>query len=102
MNVFADTWRQLVQRRLWPVAVLLLAALVAVPVVLAKDPAAPAPVSQPAEEPPSAQDLAVSGDPVVAIASVEDRGRRRRVLGSRKDPFAPAPAPKAKAASDDA
>jgi hypothetical protein len=102
MNVFADTWRQLVQRRLWPVAVLLLAALVAVPVLLAKDPAAPAPLSQPEEEPPSSQVLAWSGDPVFAIASVEDRGRRRRVLGSRKDPFAPAPAPKANAASDDA
>ena len=43
MSVITDTWRQLVGRRLWPVAAgRSLAALVAVPVLLAKDPA-PAP-----------------------------------------------------------
>ena len=51
MSVLTDIWRQLVQRRLWPVAVLLIAALVAVPLLLAKDPeptveaAAPAPAN---------------------------------------------------------
>ena len=39
MNVVTTIWRQLVRRRLWPVAVLLLAALVAVPVLLAREPA---------------------------------------------------------------
>ena len=39
MNVVTTTWRQLVRRRLWPVALLLLAALVAVPVLLAREPA---------------------------------------------------------------
>ena len=38
MSLITDTWHQLVQRRLLPVAVLLLAALVAVPLLLAKDP----------------------------------------------------------------
>ena len=35
MSVLNDTWRYLVQRKLWPLAVLLLAALVAVPMVMA-------------------------------------------------------------------
>ena len=39
MSVINDTWRFLVQRRLWPVAILLVAAAVAVPMLLAKDPA---------------------------------------------------------------
>jgi hypothetical protein len=79
--------------------VLLLAALVAVPVLLSKDPE-PAPLGTSL---PSAlqnvkpADAAVTGQPIVAIAD-ESTARRRRVLGARKDPFAPAPAPKAKAA----
>ena len=49
MSVVTSTWHQLVHRRLWPVAVVLLVALVAIPVVLARDPEgaevpAPAPV----------------------------------------------------------
>ena len=44
MSVITDTWRQLVRRRLWPVAALLVAALAAVPFLLAKDPE-PAPVA---------------------------------------------------------
>ena len=39
MTLITDTWRQLVERRLWPIALLLLAALVAVPVLLASNPA---------------------------------------------------------------
>ena len=38
MSVLNDTWRFLVQRRLWPVAILLVAAAAAVPMLLAKDP----------------------------------------------------------------
>ena len=95
MNVVTNTWRQLVRRRLWPVALLLLAALAAVPVVLARS---PEPVAESAEPAP-----AVTGDagdalaePVVAKVAAEDRSHRRRVLGSRKDPFEPAPPPKPK------
>ena len=52
MSVVTSTWHQLVHRRLWPVAVVLLVALVAIPVVLARDPEAaevpaPAPVGGP-------------------------------------------------------
>ena len=51
-SVVTSTWHQLVHRRLWPVGVLLLVALVAIPVVLARDPEAaevpaPAPVGGP-------------------------------------------------------
>ncbi len=37
MNALSTTWRQLVRRRLWPVAVLLVAALAAVPVLLSRE-----------------------------------------------------------------
>ncbi len=38
MSVINDTWRFLVQRRLWPVAILLIAAAAAVPMLLRQDP----------------------------------------------------------------
>jgi len=91
MNVLTTTWRQLVRRRLWPVAVLLVAALAAVPVLLARD---PEPVPEPATTAPAAETADVDdslAEPVVAKVTPEDRSRRRRVLGVRKDPFAPAP-----------
>ena len=88
MSVINDTWRFLVQRRLWPVAILLVAAAVAVPMLLAEEPAPPA----------TAPVVAVKGDksavlatePIVAPAADGDRSGRRQVLGSRKDPFKPA------------
>jgi hypothetical protein len=94
MNVITTTWRQLVRRRLWPVALLLVAALAAVPVLLAQEPEVPAP---PADLVPLAgkADDTIS-EPVVAEVTPEDRARRRRVLGVRKDPFRPAPVKKAK------
>jgi hypothetical protein len=100
MNVLTTTWRQLVRRKLWPVAVLLVAALAAVPMVLAKE---PEPVSMPADPAPATakkvgDDIAT---PIVAMAEAGDRDRRRRVLGGRKDPFEPAPLPKAKKSQDD-
>ena len=88
MNVIKDTWRQLVGRRLWPVALLMLGALVAVPLLLAKSPEAP-----PAE--PVAKvsaDDARSSFVTVAAETTE----RRRVLGAEKDPFEPKALPKAK------
>jgi hypothetical protein len=96
MNVLTTTWRQLVRSRLWPVAVLLVAALAAVPFVLAKQPAPvpEAPVTNAPSEPSGADDSLA--EPVVAKVSSADRSRRRRVLGVRKDPFAPAPLPKPK------
>ncbi len=98
MTVVTNTWQQLVRRRLWPLALLLVAALAAVPFVLASEPEPlPAPVvSAPAV---SADDEDAFAEPVVAKAEATDRSRRRRVLGIRKDPFKPAPVKKAKAAT---
>ena len=96
MTVITDTWRQLVQRRLLPVAVLLLAALVAVPLLLAKDPEpAPLPTSLPAAGKESPATAALSTQPIVTLVEDGAPARRRRVLGARKNPFEPAPAPQA-------
>lgn len=87
MNVLTDTWRGLVQRRLLPVALLLVAAAAAVPFLLAKDePAAPpAPVAVAST---SGSDVA---KPIVAVASSQQREiGRGTVIGSRKNPFRPA------------
>ena len=92
MNAIKDTWRQLVRRRLWPLAVLLLGALVAVPMVLAKTPAppAPAPVLK-----ANTDDARAS---YVARTEQTESTERRRVLGETKDPFEPKALPKAKKA----
>jgi hypothetical protein len=95
MKLLTDTWRQLVQRRLWPVAVLLLGALVAVPFVLGKSPD-PVPVaSAPAAGGVKAN--ASSADPIVSMVSADDTASTRRSLGDRHNPFASsAPKPKTK------
>jgi hypothetical protein len=95
MNAVKSTWRQLVRRRLWPLAALLLAAMAAVPVVLAREPKAPTAPGGPAQAVTTKTDDAIA-EPIVAEITPEDRARRRRVLGVRKDPFQPAPATKAK------
>ena len=89
MNVLTTTWRQLVRRRLWPVALLLVAAAAAVPVLLSHDaePVALAPL--PAAPGTSAKVSDTLADPVIDPATPDDRSRRRRVLGVRKDPFTP-------------
>jgi hypothetical protein len=91
MTVITDTWRQLVQRKLWPVAVLLVAAVVAVPVVLAKEP-----VVAPAAPAAKAQE----GLPATFVSATDEAATEgtepHRVLGEPKDPFEPAELPKAK------
>jgi hypothetical protein len=94
MTAVTNTWRQLVRRRLWPVALLLLAALAAVPFVLASEPEPP----PPADPLPALSKGDELAEPVVAKVAAEDRTRRRRVLGVRKDPFRPATPKKAKKA----
>ena len=85
MTVFKDIWRFLVQRKLWPVALLLVAAAVAVPKLLAKEPAAPAASVAAAKS----GDSTLATEPIVALASDGDRAARRKVLGSPKNPFKP-------------
>jgi hypothetical protein len=89
MNMITDILRQIVRRKLWPVALVLLGALAAVPLVLAK---------QPETAPVAANTAKVESIPAtfVAAAREADETERRRVLGGVKDPFEPAPLPKAK------
>ena len=92
MTLITDTWRQLVERRLWPIALLLVAALVAVPVLLASNPApAPAPATTTAST--SSDDPLAASKPIVAQATSFDDSSRH-VLGAPKDPFKPAVLPK--------
>lgn len=98
MNLITDTWRGLVRRKLWPVALLLVAALVAVPLTLAKTP-------EVTVAPTPANAVASTDDGITATyvtsaaeeeATDEESGKRRRTLGKVKDPFEPAPLPKSK------
>ena len=93
MNAVNTIWRQLVRSKLWPVALLLLAALVAIPMLLAREPATPEPMAPLAVNTEADDSIA---EPIVAKVTPEDRSRRRRVLGVRKDPFRPAPVKVAK------
>jgi hypothetical protein len=87
--ILLSTWRQLVQRKLAPVAIVLVGAIVAIPVLLAKNPpAAPAPA--PVKHDAGAANPATA-TPIVTLASDAENARRRRVLGSSKNPFTPAP-----------
>jgi hypothetical protein len=83
MSPVTNVWRQLVQRRLWPVAILLIAALAAVPLMLAKDP------EPPASPPPASVDTKgeLAATPIVAPATETGRAKRRKVLGAAKNPF---------------
>jgi hypothetical protein len=76
-----NVWKDLVERRLWPVAVVLVLALVAIPVVLAK----PAPQVPAAPTPAEAS----SGpEPLVAsAASIRSNTGGALVGGKFKDPF---------------
>lgn len=91
MNHVEIVWRQLNQRRLLPVAILLVVALVAIPFLLAADPE-PASVA-PAPAGDEAVTAAALPESVVALAEAGDPASRRRVLGARKNPFRPAPLP---------
>ena len=94
MNVITDTLRQLVRRKLWPVALVLIGALVAVPMMLAKTPESTAQATPAnAKKVESVPATFVSADDP---AATDETAKRRRVLGQAKDPFEPAPLPKVK------
>jgi hypothetical protein len=85
MNAILGPFRQLVERRLWPVALLLIAAAVAVPILLADDAPAPAPAGAAVADGTSDP---LTDEAVVSVAG-QDASGRRRVLGAPKDPFTP-------------
>lgn len=90
MRAVRDLFGELVQRRLWPVAVLLVVGLVAVPVVLAKHGSAPQAGS---DVPPApavgaatgAPGAGQSAEPIVSAAASPDAGAPLR--GHAKNPF---------------
>jgi hypothetical protein len=89
VSVLSDIWRQLVRRKLLPVAGLLLAAIVAAPVLLAKDPKpAEATAATPAVPVPAAGAATLTSAPIVTVASAADRAKDRKVLGRSHDIFA--------------
>jgi hypothetical protein len=90
MSAITNVLRQLKERRLWPVAILLVAALAAVPIALAKEPAA-APPAPPTTADSGGEDVLAS-QPIVGEATASDRAKRRKVLGTPKNPFAVAKA----------
>jgi hypothetical protein len=79
---FIDLWHDLREKRLWPVAVGLLAAIVAVPAVLFKPESAP---SLPADPAPH---TGASALPVVSVAAGPTQGSRLEAF-SQKNPFKP-------------
>jgi hypothetical protein len=94
MSIVRNTVRDLVERRLWPVAALLVLGLLAVPVLLTKgEPPAPAP----------AADAMLSDDgALVSVVAPAPRSSlkddERRLVGRRKDVFASPAAPVASTA----
>ena len=90
MKIFLlDLWHDLQEKRLWPVAAVLLAGLIAVPVLLAKPAGSPSPPAI-ASEPLPQQ----AKDQMAALAQVklgEEQGNRGSTLGvfDPSDPFKP-------------
>lgn len=87
MSVVTDSFRQLVERRLWPLALLLLIALLAVPILLSKpaEPGIPGAVAGV----PAGTTSALGTQPIVSVSEASSRAARRKVLGSKKNPFKP-------------
>lgn len=81
MSVLRNVWADLVEKRLWPVAVALVVALVAVPVVLGRS-AAPAPPAVPAAAP-----IAASA-PAAEVVALRTGPTRARPGAPARDPFA--------------
>jgi hypothetical protein len=84
MTYLQNLAKDLVDRRLWPVAVLLVAALVAVPVVLAKGGSTPSPVA-PAATGAAADASAGTAQAVVKVDAGPAPSRRR--AGALHNPF---------------
>jgi hypothetical protein len=88
-NTLRSVWDELVERRMWPLALALVVAIVAVPVLLSKpaekaSPVAPAPAATGAGSPAAAFQPAVSAE---GPKSSEIRKNLRRF--ARKNPFTP-------------
>jgi hypothetical protein len=94
MKHVETVWRELLSRRLLPVAIVLVAALAAIPFLLAKDPEPAGPATAPVSGVGASTTSASLDDSAVTLVTDGERTKRRRVLGARKNPFEPAAAPK--------
>lgn len=85
MNSFLlDVWHDLRQKKLWPVAAVLAAALLLVPVVLLRGPSP----SEPSDVPAGGQGPAASGPmPGVSLEAAADRTPSRLDVFGSQDPF---------------
>ena len=94
-NVFQD----LVERRLWPVALVLVVALIAIPVLLSKSPASEpgaTPVSPPAAPATGSAGALSAFQPVINTEGTKSSEIRKRLKGfATKDPFKVQGLPKA-------
>jgi hypothetical protein len=95
MSVFRDTVNELREKRLWPVAVALLVALVAVPVLLSKS-SAPQPVAQLPQGVPAAAPSATA----LPAVSVESSPAQGKLTGAARDPFIQQKLPKPSSSSN--
>jgi hypothetical protein len=89
MNALVMPFRQLVDRKLWPLAILLIAAIAAVPMLLGKDDAAPAAGPGATLTAPPAGAGQADTQPIVSLGDATERESSRKVLGARKNPFKP-------------
>jgi hypothetical protein len=88
MKIFLlDLWHDLREKRLWPVAVLLVAGLAAVPLVLAKPATEPPPAAPSAPE--SARDSDLKGLAKVVLAEDKASNGSKLNLFDSNDPFHP-------------
>ncbi|HEU4703561.1 MAG TPA: hypothetical protein VFS37_13850 [Conexibacter sp.] len=93
MRPVRNLFDELVERRLWPIALALVAALVAVPLLLSKPAASTDADTAPADAPPAAAAAAArtpgetppGGEPVVSVAQAEQPNAPLR--GRAKNPF---------------
>jgi hypothetical protein len=96
MKPVRNVLNELVERRLWPVALLLVLALVAVPLLLAKSPSSTAGTAAPDAASPAGAAIAAAaaaaapspppgGGPVVSVAQGEEP--KARLRGQAKNPF---------------
>jgi hypothetical protein len=91
MRAVRNLLNELVERRLWPVALLLVAALVAVPVLLAKSPSSATDETAPSAAPAAVAAAAAAaaappgGAPVVSVAQADEPNAPLR--GHAKNPF---------------
>lgn len=86
MSLLRDIWADLVEKRLWPVAALLVVGMIAAPVVLAGgsgEQTTAAPVAAPAPAPPAA-----SAGPAALPVSLDEAPAQPAPRGGYKDPFA--------------